>query len=147
MVISNSPLALISFSEDQDILSIRWKMKPDMEQFKNLYWQVLQFVKTKSKICYYSTDISQIGPFDTEQEAWLRREYYPQVLKIIGEHIYAAVTFSEGHFKALVSNYVASPPQPINDFIHFNYFTDVEEAADWLKLMQKGQDFAFAAIS
>jgi hypothetical protein len=147
MVISDSKLAHISFSESLDILSIRWKAKPDMEQFKNLYWQVLQFVKTQRKICYYSTDISQIGPFDTDQEAWLSREYYPQVSEIIGENIYAAVIFSEGHFKALVNNYVASDPLPLNDFIHFNYFTDVAEAADWLKLMQKGQDFAIAATS
>ncbi len=147
MVISDSKLAHISFSESFDILSIRWKANPDMEQFKNLYWQVLQFVKTQKKICYYSTDISQIGPFNTDQEAWLSREYYPQVSNIIGENIYAAVIFSEGHFKALVNNYVASDPLPLNDFIHFNYFTDVEEAADWLKLMQKGQDVAFAATS
>jgi hypothetical protein len=147
MVLSDSSLALISYSGTDDVLSIKWKANPDIEQFKNLYWQVLQFVKANQKIRYYSTDISRIGPFDPEQEAWISREYYPQVADIIGENIYAAVIFSEGHFKALVSNYVASHMSPTDDFIHFNYFTDATEAIDWLMLMQKGQDFAFAAKS
>ncbi len=147
MVISDSSHALVTFSRDASVLSIQWKAKPDMEQFRNLYWQVLQFVKSNSRICFYNTDISRIGPFDPEQEAWLSREYYPQVSDIIGTDIYAAVVFSEGHFKALVSNYIGSRLLPLNDFIHFNYFTDNDEALDWLHYMQKGQDLALAAKS
>ncbi|WP_133242766.1 hypothetical protein [Pontibacter virosus] len=122
-------------------------MKPDTEQFRNLYWQVLQFVKNSPNIRFYSTDISRIGPLDAEQEAWLSREYYPQVSDIIGEDIYAAVIFSEGHFKALVNNYIASQLLPLHEFIHFNYFTVKEEAMDWLLYMQKGQDLAIFAKS
>lgn len=147
MVISQTSFALVTYSKETDVLCISWKVKPDMEQFRNLYWQVLQFVKASPKICYYSTDISRIGPFDAEQEVWLSREYYPQVSECIGEDIYAAVIFSEGHFKALVNNYIASHLLPLHDFIHFNYFTDNEEAMDWLLYMQKGQDLAVAAKS
>lgn len=147
MVVSDSSHALVTLSEDSAVLSIKWKAKPDMAHFRNLYWQVLQFVKANAKICYYNTDISQIGPFDPDQEAWLSREYYPKVLDIIGENIYAAVVFSEGHFKALVSNYIASPLLTPSDFIHFNYFTDNAEALDWLRYMQKGQDLASVATS
>ncbi|WP_299985630.1 hypothetical protein [uncultured Pontibacter sp.] len=147
MVISDSSYALVTYLKEAGVLSISWKLKPDTDQFRNLYWQVLQFVKTSPKICYYSTDISRIGPFDAEQEVWLSREYYPQVSDIIREDIYAAVIFSEGHFKALVNNYIASQLLPVHDFIHFNYFTDKAEAMDWLLYMQKGQDLAMVAKS
>lgn len=147
MVISDSSYAFVHYSKSANVLCISWKLNPGIEQFRNLYWQVLQFVKSNPKICFYSTDISCIGPLDAEQEAWLSREYYPQVSKIIGQDIYAAVIFSEGHFKALVNNYIASPLLPVHDFIHFNYFTDKEEAMDWLMFMQKGQDLAILAKS
>ncbi|EJF11529.1 hypothetical protein O71_02302 [Pontibacter sp. BAB1700] len=101
MVISDSSYALVTYLKEADVLSISWKLKPDTDQFRNLYWQVLQFVKTNPKICYYSTDISRIGPFDAEQEIWLSREYYPQVSDIIGVDIYAAVIFSEATLRRL----------------------------------------------
>jgi hypothetical protein len=147
MVISESPLALITFSDMNKVLSIQWKAKPDMELFKKTYWEVLQFVKGNGKICYYSTDISLIGPLDPEQEAWLSREYYAQVYASIQADIYAAVIFSEGHFNALVHNYVPSQQLPLSDFIYFNYFTNAEEAADWLVFIQKGQDLTLYAKS
>lgn len=147
MVISESSLALVTFSDLHDILSINWKAKPDIEQFKNLYWQVLQFVKGNGKICYYSTDISLIGPFDPEQEAWLSREYYAQVYAGIQSDIYAAVIFSDDHFNALINNYVPSRQLPLSDFIHFNFFTDAAEANDWLINMQKGQNLLLGAKS
>lgn len=147
MVISNSHFAQVTYLEEAGILSICWKLKPDMEQFSELYLKGLQFVKANPGIRFYSTDISQIGPFDVEQEAWLSRVYYPQVADIIGENIFAAVVFSEDHFNALVNNYVASHQLPLNDFIQFNYFTAIEEALDWLLYMQKGQDMVLAAQS
>lgn len=147
MVISDSSYAFVHYSKDAKVLCISWKLNPGMEQFRNLYWQVLQFVKTNPDIYYYTTDISRIGPLKAEQEAWLSREYYPQVYNIIGRDIYAAVIFSEGHFKALVNNYMATPQLPVHDFIHFNYFTDREEAMDWFLFMQKGQDLALLAKS
>ena len=147
MVISESTYAFANYLTEANVLLISWKLKPDRKQFRNLYWQVLQFVKTNPKICYYSTDISRIGPLDAEEEAWLSREYYPQVFEIIGKEIYAAVIFSDDHFNALVNNYIASHLLPQQDFIHFNYFTDQAEAMDWLMYMQKGQDLAFLAES
>lgn len=140
MVISESSLAQIAFLDTRGALSIRWKAKPDMEQFKVVYLEALRFVRGVGKIRYYSTDISQIGAFDTEQEAWLSREFYPQVSDCIKTEIFAAVIFSEGHFNALVTNYAASNLTSTSDFIHFNYFTNEEEALDWLSFMQKGQD-------
>ncbi|MBX0332871.1 hypothetical protein K3G39_06445 [Pontibacter sp. HSC-14F20] len=147
MVISDSSYAFVAFLKEAGVLCISWKLKPDTEQFRNIYWQALQFVKINPSICYYSTDISRIGPLDPEQEAWLSREYYPQVSDILGQDIYAAVIFSEGHFKALVNNYIASRLLPVHDFIHFNYFTEKEEAMDWLLYMQKGRDSAILAKS
>ncbi|PKV75760.1 hypothetical protein [Pontibacter ramchanderi] len=147
MVICDSSYAFVNYLKEVGVLCIGWKLKPSTEQFRNLYWQALQFVKTNPKIRYYSTDISRIGPFDTDQEAWLSREYYPQVAETIGQDIYAAVIFSEGHFNALVNNYMATHRLPLHEFIHFNYFTDKEEAMDWLQYMQKGQDLAILAKS
>ena len=118
-----------------------------MEQFKNIYWLALQFVRMQGKVRYYCTDISQSGPFDSEQETWLNREYYPQVFDSIQTNIYAAVVFSEGHFKALVSHYVPSQLLPLHDFIQFNYFTDSGEAFDWLSYMQKSQEITVSATS
>lgn len=147
MVISNTSFAHISFMEAEQVLSICWKTKPDIGQFKNLYWQALQYVKTRPSIRFYLTDISAIGAFDMDQEVWLSQEYYPQVSQHIQADIYAAVVFSERHFKALVSNYVAAHLNPLSDFIQFNYFTDSEEALDWLRYMQQGQDLALVAKS
>ncbi|WP_461490075.1 hypothetical protein [Pontibacter sp. HJ8] len=128
-------------------MTITWKAKPDTEQLKDVYWQALQFVKTYRKICFYCTDISSIGPLTADQEAWLTKEYYPQVFESIQSDIYAAVIFSEDHFKALISNYVAGRILPRHDFIHFNYFTDLAEATDWLLFIQKSQDQALNAGS
>lgn len=147
MVISETSYVRIAFSSQPEVLSIQWKAKPDMEQFKNVYWQALQFVKGHCKISLYCTDISRIGPFDQEQEMWLNWEFYPQVLDCIQADIYAAVIFSEGHFKALVNNYVAPNLLPIHEFIHFNYFTNSVEANDWLKFIQESQDLALSAKS
>jgi len=147
MVISENSFARITFSSQPEVLSISWKAKPDMEQFKNIYWLALQFVRTQPKIRYYCTDISRSGPFDSEQENWLNREYYPQVYDSIRANIYAAVIFSEGHFKALVSHYVPSQLLPLHDFIQFNYFTELGEALDWLSYIQKSQEITSPATS
>jgi hypothetical protein len=147
MVISETSYVCLDFSSQPEVLSIQWKVKPDMEQFKNGYWQALQFVKGHRKIRYYSTDISRIGPFDQEQEMWLNWEFYPQVLDCIQADIYAAVIFSEGHFQALVNHYVAPNLLPIHQFIHFNYFTSSAEANDWLHFIKESQDFALSAES
>jgi hypothetical protein len=147
MVISDTKFAQVTYLEEVGILSICWYRNPTMEQFTHLYLQGLQFVKENPGIRFYSTDISRIGPFDAEQESWLSRLYYPQVSEIIGEVIYAAVVFSENHFQALVNNYVASHIVPLSDFIQFNYFTNSDEALDWLRYMQKGQDLVLAAKS
>lgn len=147
MLISESCFARITLSSEPEVLTITWKAKPDTAQFKDVYWRVLQFVKTHRKTCFYCTDISMIGPLTSDQEAWLNKEYYPQVLNSIQSVIYAAVVFSEAHFNALISNYVAGRILPIHDFIHFNYFTDPAEAMDWLLYMQKSQDHALSAGS
>ncbi|WP_018478189.1 hypothetical protein [Pontibacter roseus] len=147
MVISETCFASITYSRKPEALFIKWKTKPDTQQFVDVYWQVLQFVKNNPRICFYCTDISQSGPFDSEQEAWLNAEYYPKVFDCIQSDIYAAVVFSEGHFKALVSNYVATQLLPLHEFIHFNYFTNPDEAWDWIAYMQESQDFALSATS
>ncbi|MBD1395936.1 hypothetical protein H9Q13_02060 [Pontibacter sp. JH31] len=147
MVVCDTPYAYITYSSQSEVLSIKWKDRPSLEQFKNVYWQGLQFVKAHPEIRFYCVDISLIGPFDQEQELWLNWEFCPQVLDCIQTNIFAAVIFSEEHFNALVNNYVAPSLLPIHGFIQLNYFTDAVEAHDWLAYTQRSQGFALAAKS
>ena len=140
MVVYQTPLICIDFSAETQVLHISWKAKPSMYAFKEAYLKALQFVEDGHQTRYYCTDLTQSGPFDREQEAWLNTEYYPKVDKCIRKEIYAAVVFTESHFKAIVSNYEPAPLAAEQHFIQFNYFTDLHEAQDWLLQIQKGQE-------
>ncbi|WP_147383245.1 hypothetical protein [Pontibacter oryzae] len=115
-----------------------------MAEFKAAYLSALYFVETQPCIRLFYTDQILIGAFDAQQEGWLVQEFYPKVQHIITEDIWAAVVFSEDHFKAIVSNYKVPSALPVQRFIHFNYFTNRQEAELWLKEMKKGQNLLVA---
>ncbi|MFD2245168.1 hypothetical protein [Pontibacter ruber] len=140
MVIYQTQIINIVYTAETQILQIEWKAKPSMAAFKEAYLKALQFVEEQQHTRFYCTDLTSCGPFDREQEAWLNTEYYPKVYKSIGSDIYAAVVFTEDHFKAIVSNYEPSQLSLNYSFILFNYFTVLHEAQDWLAQVQKGQE-------
>lgn len=142
MVIFETPSALVTYQEQERLLLIQWLRKPDMDLFMDTYLHALQFVCEHQQTYYFCTDQSQIGPLDREQESWLNQEYYPKVYDCIKDEIYAAIVFSNSHFKAIVTNYQASVTLPQQHFIHFNYFTKQQEALQWLLDLKKGQDVA-----
>ncbi|MBF9254693.1 hypothetical protein I2I11_15415 [Pontibacter sp. 172403-2] len=69
------------------------------------------------------------------------------VYNVIKDNIYAAVVFSEEHFKAIVSNYQVASPAAQHQFINFTYFTDLEEALFWLQSIKKGPDTALLSAA
>ncbi|MEJ8802016.1 hypothetical protein [Pontibacter sp. H249] len=139
MIIKDTPYVCLAHDVDADILLINWKRSPTFKHFKDTYLAALQYVQLNALITSYCTELTAIGPLNREQEAWLNVEFYPNVFSTIKSKINAAVVFSEEHFKALVTNY-QQPTYLINqDFIHFNYFTDFNEALYWLRDTKKGQ--------
>ncbi len=142
MVVYQTSYVTITHCTETDAILIAWLKKPGTHAFTAAYLAGLEYIKSHPYIKLYCTDLTQSGGFDIEQESWLNSEYYSQVYKVVRDDIYAAVVFSEEHFKALISNYHATPYTSSNNFIHFNYFTDQQEGLTWLKDISKGQQAA-----
>ncbi|WP_276495749.1 hypothetical protein [Pontibacter litorisediminis] len=140
MVIYETPGVNITFQEQERLLLIKWLQKPNMDALMDAYLHALQFVCEHRQIYFFCTDQSKIGPLDRDQEVWLSQEYYHKVHDCIQEEIYAAVVFSNAHFKAIVTNYQVPATLPQQHFIQFNYFTQMQEALQWLADVKKGQD-------
>ncbi|WP_242928306.1 hypothetical protein [Pontibacter vulgaris] len=124
---------------DTQSILMKWVKMPETAAFKEAYLSTLNYVAGHPYVKLYCTDLTLSGSLNREQEGWLYSEYYALVYNIIRDDIYAAVVFSEDHFKALVTNYLATPAVPNNDFIHFNYFTEQEEALSWLGDIYEGR--------
>lgn len=142
MVVYTTPCVSVEYREEGKILLIEWEKKPDTAAFKDAYTRVLQFATEEYPTTFFCTDMSLSGSFDIEQENWLNQEYYLQVWEGIKENIYAAIVFSEEHFKAIISNYKAMETDAFHPFLHLNYFTETREAFNWLYSIKKGQDAA-----
>lgn len=142
MVILETPFVQLNFCNQTQVLLIRWLKKPADAVLQEVYTKGLLFLQNHPDLVLYCTDQSLIGSLSRAQEAWLMHEYYPKVYSIIGDSIYAAVVFSDEHFKAIVSNYQVPLAMPHQHFIQFTYFTDIGEAMQWLSDIKKGQDSA-----
>jgi len=142
MVAVETTYIRIIYHIDSEIMIIKWLTKPKAAAFKEAYLQLLKLATINNVIKLYCTDLSSIGALDREQEAWLNLEYYPMVYSLIKDDIYAAVVFSEEHFKAIVANYQVEVSAEHQRFINFTYFTDLDEALFWLQSIKKGPDTA-----
>jgi hypothetical protein len=140
MVIYATPCVDIKFIDEVDFLLIKWKQKPDNQVFREVYTRVLQYAKESYYTTLFCTDLSLIGSLKSEQETWLNSEYYQRVYNCLGVDIYAAIIFSEEHFKAMITNYKPAKTESLHTFIQFNYFTKMNEAFHWLASIKKGQD-------
>ena len=140
MVLKDTAYVELRHCVDTDILLINWKRSPSIKQFKDSYLTALRYVESTYLLTSFCTQLTAIGPLSRELEAWLMLEFYPNVFQIIKSPINAAVVFSEEHFKAIVSNYQQPNYLSRQEFIHFNYFTDFEEAMHWLVDIRKGQE-------
>lgn len=143
MLVNESPYAFIEYFAGSNGVLIRWKKLKDLRSFKTVYNKVLERAVKKYKIKYYCTDLRAVGPLTREQEAWLVSEYYDAVYRELKGDIALAVVFSEEHFNAIINNYQLPAENRQPDFIHFDYFTDLREALNWLKAKQEGQDATF----
>ncbi|AKD04566.1 hypothetical protein POKO110462_11360 [Pontibacter korlensis] len=146
MVIYDTASVNITFQEQDSLILIRWLHQPDMVMMADAYLNGLQFVCKHPNTLYFCTDQSVIGPLDRELENWLLHDFYPSVYRCLEREIYAAVVFSDAHFKAIVTHYQATTPLP-QHFIHFNYFACLQEALQWLSDVKKGQEIAARAPS
>jgi hypothetical protein len=142
MVIFETPFVNILHLSNVKTFIIKWLCKPDNAAFIEAYGALLQFVTENHLIRRYCTDLTSIGSLTREQEAWLSLEYYQKAYNVIQAECYVAVVFSEGHFKAIVSNYQLPAALPPPDYVQLNYFTDQEEALHWLESIKEGQDAA-----
>lgn len=142
MVVLDTPYVYVDYQKEARTLSITWLKKPVTASFREVYLQALAFVGNHPDTTLYCTNLTHIGPLEREQENWLNQEYYPKVYGIIQDEIYAAIVFSDAHFKAIVSNYQLPAAFVQPDFINFNYFTSQHEAMTWLEDVKKGQDAA-----
>ncbi len=142
MVVYVTPCVCVNFKEEDNILFVKWEKKPDTTAFKNAYTRVLQLAKVDYPTTLFCVDMSVCGSFDVEQENWLNYEYYLEVFTGIKDNVYAAIVFSEEHFKAIISNYKAMEKDTFHAFMHLNYFTETKEAFNWLNSIKKGQDAA-----
>lgn len=140
MVVHSSPYSDIVLQQELEILQVTWKQRPTDAAFVETYLQGLAFVQEQVKVKLYCTDLSKIGPLERDQEAWLNNVYYSKVYETIQSDIFVGVVFSDEHFKAIVTNYTATEVSAVHDFMHFNYFTDKEEAFFWLESVKKGRD-------
>ncbi|WP_187264618.1 hypothetical protein [Pontibacter beigongshangensis] len=140
MVISSTPVANIEYWSEIEALFISWISTPDIQSFKKVYNLAFDFVAEHKEVRLFCADQTRSGAFGPEHEAWLLFDFNSRVYSLLQEDIYVAVVFTEDHFNAIVNNYqlYRSDSQP--NFIHFNYFTRLQEAQLWLQAIKKGQD-------
>lgn len=144
MVVYSTTFSDIIFNSELEILQVIWKAKPTDSAFIDTYLHGLAFVREVRPVIFYCTDLTASGPLDREQEAWLNNVYYEKLQESINEDIFVAVVFTDEHFKAIITNYVATEAAATHDFILLNYFTDQQEAFHWLESIKKGQDTVVA---
>lgn len=142
MVLLETKYAEISYFHTFNCLHIRWLLKPDDAAFVSVHLTALQFSIDNHVVRHYCTDLTLIGSLSREQEAWLLQECYKKTYFVLQDVFFVAVVFSEDHFKAVVTNYVVPSAAASPDYVHFNYFTDQDEALHWLESIKKGQDTA-----
>lgn len=142
LVIHETPFVEVAHVKRAEALIIRWKVQPDDCSFRETYLKCSEYVMASQPLTYFCTDLTLIGSLEREYEAWLAIEFYPEFYKKIQKTIYAAVVFSEDHFKALIVNYQLPADSQAHAAIHFNYFTSQEEAWFWLESIKKGHDTA-----
>lgn len=147
MVVHSTLYSDIILNEESEILQVIWKAKPTDAAFIETYMRGLAFVQEVRPVFLYCTDLTQIGPLDREQEAWLNNVFYGKLLAVLQSDIFVAVVFTEEHFKAIITNYTATEAATSHDFILFNYFTRRVEAIHWLESIKKGQDNLFFPAS
>ncbi|MEJ8755468.1 hypothetical protein WG947_00550 [Pontibacter sp. H259] len=140
MVVRSTIYSDIIFDSELEILQVIWKQKPTDSVFVDTYLHGLNFVQEVKPIQYYCTDLTQSGPLDREQEEWLNNFFYGKLHETLKAEVFVAVVFSDEHFKAIVTNYTATKLANLYDFLHFNYFTEKQEAYFWLESVKKGQD-------
>ena len=140
MVIKDTHYVSIHYNLNTEVLMIKWKISPTNRQFKHSYLDILEFVDNVYNATSFCTDLTTIGALSREQEAWLVLDYYPIAQQVINSSANVAVVFSEEHFKAIVTNFQQPAYLSKQDFIHFNYFTDPQEAIHWLIDIKKGQE-------
>lgn len=148
MVIYSTPFSEIEFIDGLEVLQITWHAKPTDAAFTETYHTALRYVAEQNKVILFCTDLTKSGPFNREQELWLNTSYYNEVYDGIKEDIFVAVVFSDPHFNAVVTNYMAPETTDQHEFICFNYFTRLSEAQHWLDTIKKGHNaVAFQASS
>lgn len=140
MVVHSTTYSDIIFDSELEILQVIWKAKPTDSAFIETYLRGLSFVQEVRPVMLYCTDLTIIGPLDREQEVWLNTVFYDKMQEAVNSDVFIAVVFTEEHFKAIITNYVATEAANTHDFILFNYFTDRLEALHWLESVKKGQD-------
>lgn len=143
MVVYATPCVSVEYRKVEKVLLINWETKPDTITLRETYSRVLQLATAEEYATnIFCTNMSLCGAFTVEQENWLSQEYYPQVYSGIRDNVYAAVVFTEEHFKAIITNYKDVKTDTFHSFMHLNYFTNTAEAFSWLKSIKKGQDAA-----
>ncbi|QCR21825.1 hypothetical protein [Pontibacter sp. SGAir0037] len=142
MLLEENSFVTISYCSKTKGVLLQWKCIVSMEAFQSAYNKVLELAVKQYRVKHYCTDLSRVGALTREQETWLTSSYYQRVFEVLKDSIYVAVVFSEGHFKAIVQNYHASFGSKQPDYVNFNYFTDIDEAWDWIGAIQKSQDAA-----
>lgn len=140
MVVYSTTHSDIIYNSNEEILYVNWKQRPSNNAFIETYLRGLEFVQEQVPVNLYCTDLSQLGPLEREQEAWLNNVFYSKLYDVLKTDIYVGVVFSDNHFKAIVTNYTATEATAHHHYVHFNYFTDREEAIFWLESVKKGRD-------
>ncbi|MCJ8167387.1 hypothetical protein MKJ04_21275 [Pontibacter sp. E15-1] len=142
MVVLETPYVKISYLFQVNCLSVSWLMRPTDAVFIEAHVAIVEFLSKNFPVKLYCTDLTLVGALTKDQETWLATECYNKTYNILNDDFYVAVVFSENHFKAVVSNYMVPSSETADDYVHFNYFTDQEEALHWLENIKKGQDSA-----
>lgn len=145
MVLLETECVKIIYLNQYNCLKIKWLEKPNDTAFVSAHLAALQFSIDHHTVKLYCTDLTLIGSLTREQEFWLIQECYKKSYNVLQDNFFVAVVFSEEHFKAVVTNYVAPSATLSHDFVHLNYFTDQGEALQWLESIKKGQDSALVS--
>lgn len=113
-----------------------WKREVKLLEFQDGCRQLASlFINHNISRCLIES--TNRGSLSMEAEDWLNTLRSSVALQ--ANHLQVALVMSDERYQNLIYDYSLSHTQPLDLPIHFNYFTCIEDAMDWLLHEQPSQ--------
>lgn len=121
----------ISCNEEQKRLFLRCLDELSSKEFREGLVEALECAE-KYNIKQWLLDLREIGELDEDEEVWLQRYFFPNLMAKLGTGNYVAMVLSEKCFKMLLHEAGKYGLESYNELIIIKNFYELEDASNWL---------------